>query len=107
MLAKNLDVQRGLVNGARGVVKGFEHGNKGRYYEPGMSKKNKKVVGLQLKWDQCFFKNEHRICRQVNGNGTRVFFSKFLMGGLITFGPRRSPTGTKSDGGGDLRKKSD
>ena len=36
------------------------------------------------------------------------FFSKFLMGGgLKIFGPHRSPTGTKSDGGGDLRKKSD
>ena len=37
------------------------------------------------------------------------FFSKFLMGGggLKIFGPRWSPTGTKSDGGGDLRKKSD
>ena len=35
--------------------------------------------------------------------GDRVFFSKFLMGGLKIFGPR--PTGTKSDGGGDLRKK--
>ena len=37
------------------------------------------------------------------------FFSKFLMGGgeLKTFGPRRSPKGTKSDGGGNLRKKSD
>ena len=33
------------------------------------------------------------------------FFSKFLMGGgLKIFGPRRSPTGTKSDGGGDLQK---
>ena len=28
------------------------------------------------------------------------FFSKFLMGGeLKIFGPRQSPTGTKSDGG--------
>ena len=34
----------------------------------------------------------------------RVFFSKFLMGELIIFGPRQSPTGTKSDGGGDMRK---
>ena len=34
------------------------------------------------------------------------FFSKFLMGGgLKIFGPRRSPTGTKSDGGGGLAKK--
>ena len=26
-------------------------------------------------------------------------------GGLKIFGPRRSPTGTKSDGGGELAKK--
>ena len=33
------------------------------------------------------------------------FFSKFLMGGeLKIFGPRRSPTGTKSDGGGTCEK---
>ena len=33
------------------------------------------------------------------------FFSKFLMGGgLKIFGPRRSPTGTKSDGGGLAKK---
>ena len=36
------------------------------------------------------------------------FFLKiFDGGGLKIFGPRRSPTGTKSDGGGDLWKKSD
>ena len=36
------------------------------------------------------------------------FFSKFLMGGgLEIFGPRQSPTGTKSDGGGTCEKKSD
>ena len=33
------------------------------------------------------------------------FFSKFLMGGLKIFGPHRSPTGTKSDGGRGLTKK--
>ena len=32
------------------------------------------------------------------------FFSKFLMGGLKIFRPRRSPTGTKSDGGGLAKK---
>ena len=35
----------------------------------------------------------------------RVFFSKFLMGELIIFGPRQSPTGTKSDGGGGTCEK--
>ncbi|XP_041359901.1 ATP-dependent DNA helicase PIF1-like [Gigantopelta aegis] len=29
ILAKNLDVQKGLVNGARGVITGFEQGNEG------------------------------------------------------------------------------
>ena len=29
MLAKNVNVQEGLVNGARGVVVGFEKGNEG------------------------------------------------------------------------------
>lgn len=33
MLAKNLDVQRGLVNGARGVVVGFDKKNQGTVYE--------------------------------------------------------------------------
>lgn len=33
MLAKNLDVQRGLVNGARGVVVGFDKKNQGIVYE--------------------------------------------------------------------------
>ena len=37
----------------------------------------------------------------------RVFSLNFWWGGLKIFGPHRSPTGTKSDGGGDLRKKSD
>ena len=37
--------------------------------------------------------------------GRAGFFSKFLMGGgLKIFGPRRSPTGTKSDGGGTCEK---
>ena len=31
MLAKNVNVQEGLVNGARGVVIGFEKGNEGRH----------------------------------------------------------------------------
>lgn len=31
MLAKNLDVQRGLVNGARGVVVGFDKTNDGEF----------------------------------------------------------------------------
>ena len=31
MLAKNLDVSRGLVNGARGVIVGFDSGVEGRY----------------------------------------------------------------------------
>lgn len=31
MLTKNLDVARGLVNGARGVVVGFESGKHGPY----------------------------------------------------------------------------
>ena len=36
------------------------------------------------------------------------FFSKLLMGELKIFGPRRFPTGTKSDGGGGTcKKKSD
>ena len=36
------------------------------------------------------------------------FFLSICDGGLKIFGPRRSPTGTKSDGGGlGLRKKSD
>ena len=33
MLAKNLDVQRGLVNGARGVVVGFDKKNQGNERE--------------------------------------------------------------------------
>lgn len=32
MLAKNVNVQEGLVNGARGVVVGFEKGNEGKFY---------------------------------------------------------------------------
>ena len=32
------------------------------------------------------------------------FFSKFLMGELKIFGPRRSLTGRKSDGGGTCEK---
>ena len=46
-----------------------------------------------------FFHREH--CQFLNFCTVmyRVFFSKFLMGGLKIFGPRRSPTGTKSDGG--------
>ena len=31
MLAKNVNVQAGLVNGARGVVVGFEKGNEGKH----------------------------------------------------------------------------
>lgn len=31
MLTKNLDVTRGLVNGARGVVVAFESGKHGQY----------------------------------------------------------------------------
>ena len=30
MLAKNVNIQEGLVNGARGVVVGFEKGNEGK-----------------------------------------------------------------------------
>lgn len=30
MLAKNVDVSQGLVNGARGVVTGFEKGSEGK-----------------------------------------------------------------------------
>ena len=30
MLAKNVNIQSGLVNGARGVVVGFEKGNEGK-----------------------------------------------------------------------------
>lgn len=36
MLAKNLDVQRGLVNGARGVVVGFNKKNQGTVHEAQM-----------------------------------------------------------------------
>ena len=36
---------------------------------------------------------------------TQGFSSKFLMGGLKIFGPHQGPTGTKSDGGGELAKK--
>lgn len=32
MLTKNLDVARGLVNGARGVVVAFESGKHGAYF---------------------------------------------------------------------------
>ena len=32
------------------------------------------------------------------------FPPNFWWGGLKIFGPRRSPTGMKSDGGGDLQK---
>ena len=35
----------------------------------------------------------------------RIFFSKFLMGGLKIFGPCWSPTGTKSDGGAGICEK--
>ena len=38
---------------------------------------------------------EKKVCLRNPG-----FFSKFLMGGLKIFGPRRSPTEMKSDGGG-------
>ena len=31
MLTRNLEVERGLVNGARGVVLGFEPGKQGHY----------------------------------------------------------------------------
>lgn len=34
MLAKNIDVPRGLVNGARGVVKKFDTSGKGRGKNP-------------------------------------------------------------------------
>lgn len=33
MLAKNLDVSQGLVNGARGVVVGFESEQKGKSFD--------------------------------------------------------------------------
>jgi len=32
MLAKNLNVSKGLVNGARGIIKGFESGSAGMSY---------------------------------------------------------------------------
>ena len=31
MLTKNLDVQKGFVNGARGIVVGFQKDNDGKY----------------------------------------------------------------------------
>ena len=39
MLAKNVDVSQGLVNGARGVVVGFEKGGEGTW-EPKQSTPN-------------------------------------------------------------------
>lgn len=48
MLAKNLDVSQGLVNGARGVVVGFESEQKGKKafcsFVEGRGKKTKQFI---------------------------------------------------------------
>ena len=59
---------------------------------------------LDIFWYQSLKMFEKKL-NQLDCMGSQGFFSKFLMGGgLKIFGPRRSPTGTKSDGGGLAKK---
>ena len=54
---------------------------------------------MRIQGSMCYFFDK------VVTVSVRVFSLKFLMGGgLKIFGPRRSPTGTKSDGGGLVKK---
>ena len=48
MLTKNLDVARGLVNGARGVVVAFENGKHGQYFIYGWGFINYKSQNMPL-----------------------------------------------------------
>ena len=75
-------------------------------WQPPLPEMKGNCTSNQIEHSNCTLSQNYQHCLENTISILQGFFSKFLMGGggLKIFGPRRSPTVTKSDGGGTCEK---